>query len=65
MLKVSITCRQMYQSALNMDQHERNTKEALGKALVCYIAVFSVVTQRSSSLVRGEERCVTTPKTVV
>ena len=33
-----------------------------GKALVCYTAVFSVVTQRSSS---GEERCVTTLKTAV
>ena len=30
--------------------------------LVCYTAVFSVVTQRSSPLT-GEERCVTTLKT--
>ena len=32
------------------------------RKLVCYTAVFSVVTQRSSS---GEERCVTTLKTAV
>ena len=32
MLKVWITCRYMYQSALNMDQHEPNTKEVLVKA---------------------------------
>ena len=32
MLKVGITCRYMYQSALNMDQHEPNTKEVLVKA---------------------------------
>ena len=32
MLNVLITCRYMYQSALNMDQHEQNTKEVLGKA---------------------------------
>ena len=30
--------------------------------LVCYTAVFSVVTQRSSPLISGEERCVTTLK---
>ena len=52
----------MYQSALNMDQHEPNAKEVLGKALVCYLAVFSVDTQRSSSLVCGVVRCVPTPK---
>ena len=35
--------------------------------LVCYAAVFSVVTQRSSPLVgvSGEERCVATLKTAV
>ena len=35
--------------------------------LVCYTAVFSVVTQRSSPLtaISGEERCVTTLKTAV
>ena len=33
--------------------------------LVCYTAVFSVVTQRSSPLVGGEKRCVTTLKTAV
>ena len=32
--------------------------------VVCYSAVFSVVTQRSSPL-SGEERCVTTLKTAV
>ena len=32
MLKVGITCGYMYQSALNMDQHEPNTKEVLVKA---------------------------------
>ena len=32
MLKVWITCMYMYQSALNMDQHEPNAKEVLGKA---------------------------------
>ena len=32
MLKVSMTCRYMYQSALKMDQHEPNTKEVLVKA---------------------------------
>ena len=32
--------------------------------VVCYTAVFSVVTQRSS-LLSGEERCVTTLKTAV
>ena len=31
--------------------------------LVCYAAVFSVITQRSCP--GGEERCVTTPKTAV
>ena len=35
-----------------------------GYWLVCYTAVFSVVTQRSS-WVSGEERCVTTLKTAV
>ena len=34
------------------------------ETLVCYTAVFSVVTQRSSPL-SGEERCVTTLKTAV
>ena len=52
----------MCQSALNIDQHEPNTKEVLGKALVCYTAVFSVVTQRFSPIVSGEKRCKTTPK---
>ena len=33
MFKVWITCRYVYQSALNIDQHEPNTKEVLGKAL--------------------------------
>ena len=33
--------------------------------VVCYTAVFSVVTQRSSPLTSGEERCVTTLKTAV
>ena len=33
--------------------------------LVCYTAVFSVVTQRSSPLTSGEERCVTTLTTAV
>ena len=33
--------------------------------IVCYTAFFSVVTQRSSPLVSGEERCVTTLKTAV
>ena len=35
------------------------------KNVVCYTAVVSVVTQRSSPLVSGEERCVTTLKTAV
>ena len=35
------------------------------KLLVCYTAVVSVVTQRSSPLVSGEERCVTTLKAAV
>ena len=35
-----------------------------GYSLVCYTAVFSVDTQRSSPL-SGEERCVTTLKTAV
>ena len=34
------------------------------RSLVCYTAVFSVVTQRSSSQ-SGEERCVATLKTAV
>ena len=34
-------------------------------ALICYRAVFSVVTQRFSPLFCGEERFVTTLKTVV
>ena len=33
--------------------------------LVCYTAVFSVVTQRSSTLLNAEERCVATLKTAV
>ena len=43
-----------------------------GGPVVCYTAVFSVITQRSSPLtaaenrtVSGEERCVTTLKTAV
>ena len=32
MLKVGITSRYMYQSALNIDQHEPKTKEVLVKA---------------------------------
>ena len=35
------------------------------RGLVCYTAVFSVVTQRSFPLTSGEERCVTTLKTAV
>ena len=42
-----------------------NTKEVLWKALVCYTAVFSVVTQRSCPIDSGEERCKTTPKAAV
>ena len=48
-----------------MDQREPNTKEVLGKALVCCTAVFSVVTRRSCPIDSGEERCKTTPKTAV
>ena len=33
--------------------------------IVCYTAVISVVTQRSSPLTSGEERCVTTLITAV
>ena len=41
--------------------------DTTGILVVCYTAVFSVVTQRSSPLtaVSGEERCVTTLKTAV
>ena len=35
------------------------------RTVVCYTTVFSVVTQRSSPLTSGEERCVTTLKTAV
>ena len=38
---------------------KRNVRRAI-RTLVCYTAVFSVVTQRSSPLTCGEKRCVTT-----
>ena len=46
---------------------QKKKKPGLSANLVCYTAVFRVVTQRSSPLtaVSGEERCVTTLKTAV
>ena len=43
------------------ENHLYLTLRSSGFSLVCYTAVFSVVTQRSS----GEERCVTTLKTAL